>query len=141
MKVHIPIRPGDIFLLEPRFLEVFDRIATDLKSDFPAAVAHFYVFVDIARETVFSVPISRKEVAEAFATCGDDLGLVGGISWFRSKNQFQDSEWARMDHLIIVYETTNSDEVRTRLRAICKSVVPEQMAMLFPRLRFAVVNG
>jgi hypothetical protein len=110
------------------------------KNDYPDAVAHFYIFVDIGSGKVFSVQACAKNVALALSSCGENLGFAGVISWFRSKAQFQDANWARMDHLITVCTATEGEAVEARVHAVCKSAVPEQMAFLFPHLQFGMTS-
>jgi hypothetical protein len=105
------------------------------------AVAHFYVLTDMGSGKVFSVPVCWERTAEVLAAYRPNaLGILGIVSWYRSKNNGP-SSGDRLDYRIHVFSATDEKDDRARLHSICKRAAPEQLDMLLPHLKFAMFGS
>jgi hypothetical protein len=103
------------------------------------AIAHFYVLTDMGSGKVFSVPVCWEKTAEILAAYRpNSLGILGIVSWYRSKNKRPRASVEPLDYRIDVFSATDAKDDRARLHSICKIAAAEQPKMLQPYLRFVM---
>lgn len=108
------------------------QLETECSKDV-GAVAHFYVLTDIGSGKVFSVPVCWEKTAEILAAYRpNSLGVLGIVSWYRSKNHRPTASEEPLDYRIDVFSATDAEDDRARLHSICKIAAAEQLKLLQP---------